>query len=97
MWGSKRKGRDLRGRRVADILDRNILDRKVEELLESWNGDSAGDDGIWRTVQAGSRVTRKPPPDPIEEASDDTLIFELIKRGYAVAKMSAEELVGAVK
>lgn len=32
------------------------------------------------------------PIDPIESASDEQLILEMIERGYAVAKMPAEKL-----
>jgi hypothetical protein len=39
----------------------------------------------------------QPPIDPIEAAADDELIFELIKRGYAVAKMPAEDLAKAAE
>jgi hypothetical protein len=32
------------------------------------------------------------PLDPIESATDDVLILELVKRGYAVAKMPPQQL-----
>jgi hypothetical protein len=35
--------------------------------------------------------------DPIEAAGDDVLILELVKRGYAVAKMPPEKLAEAAK
>jgi hypothetical protein len=74
-----------------------------EEIMEGWHGD---DTGTWHTADAiwtsdSGRIYRVPynspkPVDPIESAADDVLIFELIKRGYAVAKMPAEELAKEV-
>jgi hypothetical protein len=53
----------------------------------------------WEELMRTAQVQQKPkakPTDPIETAADDELIFELIKRGYAVAKMPADELAKVV-
>jgi hypothetical protein len=42
----------------------------------------------WTSAGAGAAA----PKDPLESASDQELIFEMLKRGYAVAKMDAQEL-----
>jgi hypothetical protein len=67
---------------------------KLEDFMEGgW------DDTSWSYVTNAPlrRTTPKPPPDPIETATDDVLILELVKRGYAVAKMTPDELVAAAK
>lgn len=53
-------------------------------------GDQWTNTVVWQANTAPMTV------DPIETAADDVLIFELIKRGYAVAKMPAEELAKEV-
>lgn len=37
------------------------------------------------------------PYDPLEKITDEELIFEMIKRGYAVAKMDAQDLAESMK
>lgn len=43
----------------------------------------------------GAAVPKK--ADPLAEASDEELVFEMLKRGYAVAKMDAQDLAEGLK
>jgi hypothetical protein len=88
---SERQGRDTWGRRLADKL------KGLEMGGATWASDDfdAEFERMWRTRHV-SGVAAPKPVDPIETAADDVLIFELIKRGYAVAKMPADELAKEV-
>jgi hypothetical protein len=95
------KGRDARSGSVADRI-RWLFDHSreaqtvhdAEDLLkelrdmEGWSGD---DYSNWTTSRTYTAPTPAP-LDPIESAGDDVLILELVKRGYAVAKMPPEKL-----
>ena len=85
-------------------LTGDAFDKAWREVMEGWDGSG---DAIWTStttgVYPGSSGTTKSvtwpkvvAEDPIETAADDVLIFELIKRGYAVAKMPADELAKVV-
>lgn len=64
--------------------------------MESWHDDSSRR-WVWSTHTAPGVTGAGPRFDPIECATDDVLILELVKRGYAVAKMPPEQLAEASK
>lgn len=51
-----------------------------------------GDTNWYSSSIYSAPVPTAKPADPIKDAPDDVLIFELIERGYAVAKMRPDEL-----
>lgn len=61
--------------------------------MEGWDGSHSSSYG----VAVNTVYTTPKPRDPLEEASDQELVFELLKRGYAVAKMDPQDLAESLK
>lgn len=72
----------LKRKRAKPVYVKSVEEQEFDKMFDD-------------LLKAGA--TKPKPVDPIEAAADDVLIFELIKRGYAVAKMPAEELAKAAE
>ena len=79
----------------ADIV-RHITQKELERYQrEAQQSQWAPGKTQWVYTPSGKSASI-PKVDPIESAADVDLIMELIKRGYAVAKLPVEELAESV-
>lgn len=84
-------------KRISEAARRGLETYRRRKEMEGWAGDWADpNDPPWSSTSYFTPAQTRP-KDPIDEATDDRLILELIKRGYCVAKMSPDEMVEASK